>query len=223
MRIRSITLFLALGTAGTVACGSGGGPEHAPGGAPLRNGTYQAPPATYDAPGLPNPTDYDSPETDYQTPPDQAEAGGPMSGGSVAAVCSRLCRDILALSCPGIPTDATAQSECQQGCAELEVEIPCPGPFATALSCILDYWPLTCEIFEEGGESALDDSIVESCRGPLEDYARCAGADPGQEPPPDGPNDCEPNSCRNCATECDQCMCDNDNDVEYCSSSCTSL
>src|SRR4030095_11280782 len=99
MRIRSITLFLALGTAGTVACGSGSGAPDATGGPPLRNGTYQAPPSTYDAPGLPNPTDYEAPETDYQTPPDQSEAGGPTSGGSVAAVCSRLCRDILALNC----------------------------------------------------------------------------------------------------------------------------
>jgi hypothetical protein len=222
MRFQSLTLFLALGAAGTVACGGIGtaGDSGGTGSPPLKNGTYQAPPGTYDTPGLPSPTDYEPPGTDYETPPDQSEAGGPGGGATIGAVCSRLCRDVLALHCADVPTDPAAQVECQRGCSELEIEIPCPGQFAAALSCILDNWTLTCEIFEGGSDAELDENLVASCRAPLEEFARCAGSDVNPEPPPEQPGDCQPNSCNNCFDRCQECLCETDNDVEYCTDTC---
>jgi hypothetical protein len=220
MRFRSITLFLALGTAGTVACGDGGGPANTSGAPPLKNGTYQAPPSTYDAPSLPNPSDYDRPETDYESPPDQSEAGGSATGGSVAAVCSRFCHEVLSLNCTGAPSGAAAEAECTKGCSEVEFEIPCPGPFAAALSCLFDNLNWSCDLFSEQGEADLEfeEVLINSCRGPLEDFARCA-ADQGAQEPPEQEGDCETETCRNCANDCERCWCEL-NDADTCNAVC---
>ncbi len=225
MRFQSLTLFLALGATGTVACGGIGtaGDSGDTGGPPLKNGTYQAPPGTYDTPGLPNPTDYEQPETEYQAPPDQSEAGGPSNSGSIAAVCNRVCREILALNCSAEGSPAS-EAECTQGCADLDAEVPCPAPYAAALSCLFDNLTLTCELLtSEGDEEELvnlfEEILTESCRAPFEELALCAGADVNQEPPPEQ-SDCQPNSCNNCFDACQECLCETDNDVEYCTSTC---
>jgi hypothetical protein len=220
MRFRSITLFLALGTAGTVACGDGGGPANTSGAPPLKNGPYQAPPSTYDAPSLPNPSDYDRPETDYESPPDQSEAGGTASGGSVAAMCTRLCHELLSLNCTGVPSGAVVEAECVDDCSQAEFEIPCPGPFVAALSCLFDNVNWSCALLsgEDELELEFEEVVTNSCRGPFEDYVRCAGDQEPQEPPPQQ-GDCEPETCRNCATDCDSCWCEL-NDPDTCNVIC---
>lgn len=215
MRFGTITLFVALGIAGTAACsGKGGAGTPGSGGPALNNGPYQAPPADYDSPPLPNPSSYDTPQTEYDPPPDQSEAGGTNGSSSVTQVCLRYCRDVLNLNCPIFQGQASA-ADCDTGCAELAVEIPCPGQFADAFACILDNLNLSCELFEEDADpnAFFDEEGLRRCEPALIAFASCAG-EIDQNPPDDPPpgDYCTAPSCADCIDACEQCRCGSGND-----------
>ncbi|HTQ03974.1 MAG TPA: hypothetical protein VMI54_08955 [Polyangiaceae bacterium] len=224
MRFGSLSLLVVLGVAG-LGCGGGSGGLPDPTGQPGNgDAAYQTPPSTYELPSGFNPTTYepppgtyDTPPSSYQTPPGQNNAGGVGSGAPLVDVCSRACGEVLALHCPNSANPAPTQAQCAQGCAEPN-GVTCLSDYAAALECVLDNVTPSCDLAGGTPDQKSVDAVTATCQAPLVALADCEQAAQRPNPTP-APGRCTPSSCGTCPTQCDRCICEN-NDAAMCTMIC---
>jgi hypothetical protein len=132
-------------------------------------------------------------------------AGASTSGAaSIGELCLQLCQKSISLGCDDNPSD------CNEACAffqlfggqcsnELRALLQCA--LANVTTCAEDTVELAC-----GAQSAA----FESCTDILE-----------PPDPPDPPTACTfEDACVGCATDCETCLCQTDQQAEFCTDSC---
>lgn len=236
MRFGSLSLLLALGSAGLAACGGGG--SLGPTDSQPNEGSYQSVPSIDALPASINPTTYTPPPGSYDAPPGQENAGGIGVGATLESVCAELCSDVLGLGCtvtgdsfasdpgkgentdpntPPAPANTLAvPAECASACVQAEAKEACPNELASAFACVLDHVVLTCDLLKDTSDQAhFDQQLAVSCQTALLAYTACHDAQPrAQEPPPQ--DSCTPNSCARCPDACERCKCQHDGDASAC-------
>lgn len=247
MRVRSITLLLALGSL-AVGCGGSSGGMGSSAGQPTPADTgYQTPPGSYQAPPA-STTDsstsqqasgsFDAPPGQYEAPPGSTGSGGGSgsSGGDLTVVCTRLCNIATNLNCTDLEPGESG-TDCTQACAQEFGSIPCSNEVGDALGCLLDSSSFDCETISElasgdsSGSSEIDQTLASNCQTQAAALAQCEGPSTQPQPQPQpkpgqsGGGTCQTaDYCANCTSTCDICRCSaqlSGSDAAECDSLCT--